>query len=253
MKKISYALCISTLLLMSCNTSKKDNNETMETKEETVERTLKANLDTKKANFEEKASDEKKKIYAEGIQSVVDSKIVENALQVGDTAMNFTLKNASNEEVNLYDELEKGPVVLMWYRGGWCPYCNLTLQYMQQSLPEFKEQGANLLALTPELPDSSISTKEKNELEFQVLSDIDNKVAKEYKVVYKLTDDVAKSYENSFELSKYNGNDDAELPLAATYVIGKDKVIKYAFLDAEYRNRAEPKDIIAALKKLNTK
>ncbi|AXG75306.1 AhpC/TSA family protein [Flavobacterium arcticum] len=225
----------------------------METKEETVERTLKANLDTKKANFEEKASDEKKKIYAEGIQSVVDSKIVENALQVGDTAMNFTLKNASNEEVNLYDELEKGPVVLMWYRGGWCPYCNLTLQYMQQSLPEFKEQGANLLALTPELPDSSISTKEKNELEFQVLSDIDNKVAKEYKVVYKLTDDVAKSYENSFELSKYNGNDDAELPLAATYVIGKDKVIKYAFLDAEYRNRAEPKDIIAALKKLNTK
>lgn len=256
MKKISYAIYAATMLLLaSCNTSKKEEEKAMETTENTTntERTLEADLNKRKADFEQKASEEKKKIYAEGIQAVVDAKIVDNALQVGDTAINFTLKNASGNEVTLYDELENGPVILMWYRGGWCPYCNLTLHHMQESLPQFKSYGANLLALTPELPDNSISTKEKNELEFEVLSDIDNKIAKEYKVVFKLTDDVAKAYEESFGLSNYNGNNKAELPLAATYVIGQDKVIKYAFLDAEYRNRAEPADIIAVLKELKTK
>lgn len=256
MKKVVYMLCASALLVISCNTSKKEKEEEktiMETeKNTTMDNSLKADLDKRKADFEEKATDEKKKIYAEGIQAVVNDKIVENALQVGDTAVNFTLKNASGNEVTLYDELENGPVILMWYRGGWCPYCNLTLHHMQESLPEFKNLGANLLALTPELPDNSISTKEKNDLEFEVLSDVDNKVAKEYNVVFKLTDDVAKSYEESFGLSNYNGNDKGELPLAATYVIGQDKVIKYAFLDSDYRNRAEPQEIVSELKKLKT-
>ncbi|WP_198680033.1 peroxiredoxin-like family protein [Aureibaculum luteum] len=217
-------------------------------KQNSIERPLEKELKDRKASFAASASIEKKTKYAEGIKSVVNSHIVSNALQVGDTAVNFTLTNASGKNITLSDELKKGPVILMWYRGGWCPYCNMTLHYMQESLSEFKKYGASLLALTPELPDNSITTKEKNELQFEILSDINNEVAHQYKVVFKLTDDVAEIYENSFELSKYNGNDKAELPLAATYIIGQDKVIKYAFLDADYRNRAEPNDLITFLK-----
>jgi len=253
MKALSYILLMSVSLLISCNTSTKtEEDQVMETGDNTniVERPLETILNEKKANFEAKASDHKKKIYGEGIQSVVDHKIVENALQVGDIAIDFTLMNASNEKVSLYQELEKGPVILMWYRGGWCPYCNLTLHEMQVTLPEFKKHNANLLALTPELPDNSISTKEKNNLQFEVLSDVDNTIANQYKVVFKLTDEVNEAYENSFGLSKYNGNGKGELPLAATYIIGKDKLIKYAFLDADYRNRAEPADVLKALEAL---
>ena len=124
-----------------------------------------------------------------------------------------------------------------------------TLHQLQQELPNFVANGAQLLALTPELPDQSISTSEKHELKFQVLSDIENKVAKDYGVVFKLTDDVAKSYNASFGLNEVNGDTSNELPLAATYIIGQDGKIIYAFLDADYRNRAEPSDLTKILQK----
>ncbi|MFI8604627.1 peroxiredoxin-like family protein [Cellulophaga baltica] len=211
-------------------------------------RPLEKEINEKKAAFESSASEEKKQKYAEGIAAVEETNIVGNALQVGETAINFTLPNALGKKITLYDELENGPVILMWYRGGWCPYCNMQLHYMQEMLPAFKKLGASLLAITPETPDNSISTKEKNDLEFEVLSDLDNKVGYEYKVVFKLTEDVKEIYENGFELSKFNGNDKGELPLAATYIIGQNKVIQYAFLDADYRNRAEPQDLLEHLK-----
>lgn len=246
-KYLLFSACI--IFMISCKNSPQEISKTSEMQDKS-EKPLESVLNERKVNFEIKASSEKKKIYAEGLQDVVENKIVENALQVGDVAIDFTLANASGGQVSLYDQLKNGPVILMWYRGGWCPYCNLTLQHMQNSLPEFKKYGAELLALTPELPDSSISTKEKKDLQFEVLSDINNGVAEAYKVVFKLTDDVADSYEKSFGLSAYNGNDKGELPLAATYIIGKDKVIKYAFLDSDYRNRAEPKDLVEVLKEL---
>jgi peroxiredoxin len=230
---------------MSCGGK---NNKNMENDRQVG--TLKSELTNKKESFISSAPAEKQKIYAEGLEDVKKSKVVDNALQVGDVALNFTLSNAAGKNVTLYDELKKGTVILMWYRGGWCPYCNMTLHHMQEALPDFKKYNANLLAISPEVPDSSITTKEKHNLAFEVLSDVGNVVAKDYKVVFKLTDDVANIYENGFGLSDYNGNDKAELPLAATYIIGQDKVIKYAFLDADYRNRAEPQDLIEVLKRL---
>ena len=215
-----------------------------------AQRPLQEELNNRKTDFEKKAPEDKKKIYAEGLQALAESDLIKNALQVGDIAVNFTLKNAAGKNITLYDALKNGTVILMWYRGGWCPYCNMTLHHMQKALPDFKKNGASLLALTPEVPDNSISTKEKNELEFEVLSDLDNTVARKYNVVFKLTDDVAASYEASFGLSSYNGNKKAELPLAATYIIGQDKIIKYAFLDIDYRNRAEPQDLIRFLEEM---
>lgn len=197
-----------------------------------------------------KFTDEKKKIYADGISSVANSGVLDSALKVGDKAHNFTLKNALNESVTLYNELKNGPVVLTWYRGGWCPYCNITLHALQEKLPEFKKEGATLLALTPELPDNSLSTSEKNNLEFTVLSDLENTIGKAYGVVYTLTDDVATIYNAGFGLNKVNGDISNTLPLAATYVIDTNGIITYAFLDADYTQRAEPSEILSALKQL---
>jgi len=153
------------------------------------------------------------------------------------------------QAVTLYDELKKGPVILMWYRGGWCPYCNLTLKAMQDMLPQFEAGGAELVALTPELPDKSMSTAEKNALAFEVLTDKDNTVTRDYGVVFKLTDDVKAYYDKGFGLSEYNGNGKGELPLGATFVIGTNGIVTYAFLDADYRNRAEPIEVLNALTK----
>lgn len=207
-------------------------------------------LERKRQEGTLKFTEEKKKIYADGIASVSDSGILDTALNVGDKALDFSLKNQLNQTVSLYDQLKDGPVVLTWYRGGWCPYCNITLHYLQDKLPEIKTAGATLLAITPELPDNSINTSQKNDLEFSVLSDVGNVIGKNYGVVFKLTPEVATIYNNGFGLNEKNGDASNQLPLAATYVIDTNGIIQYAFLDADYTKRAEVSEIVTALKKL---
>ncbi|MDC7240022.1 MAG: peroxiredoxin-like family protein [Spirochaetales bacterium] len=211
---------------------------------------LKILLEKRKQEFSLVATDKVKKTYRDGIEAVEKSGITKRALNVGDMSPDFSLKNAIGDTVRLYDYLEKGAVVLTWYRGGWCPYCNITLKALQDEIYQIKALGANLIALTPELPDSSISTTEKHNLEFEVLSDVQNIVGRKYDLVYKLTEQVAEIYSIKFGLEDHNGDKSHELPLAATYVINQKGKIVFAFLDADYRNRAEPQDIIEVLKSL---
>jgi peroxiredoxin len=248
---IPVSLAILAMIASACN-AKKGNHSTKE-KENTMQEvsvTQTQALAERKNNFGKIADENTKQIYKEGIEAVSESGILEAAKNVGDTAPSFALKNAIGKVVSLKDYLAKGPVVLVWYRGGWCPYCNINLHYLQEELSNIKAQGANLLALTPETPDQSISTSEKHHLDFEVLSDINNKVAKEYGVVFKLTEEVARIYNEKFDLNTHNGDSSNELPLAATYIINTDGEIEYAFLDADYRNRAEPSEIIAFLQKM---
>ncbi len=250
MKYNLLIICILTLLL-SCKNDKQSNSNqvnSLNEKMDSNQQSLKSILDEKKKNFELKADDNKKRAYREGIESVEKSGIVNTAKQVGDKAPDFTLTNALGKPVTLSEYLNKGKVVLTWYRGNWCPYCNLTLHALQEELSNFKTHGAYLIALTPELPDESISTSQKHDLQFEVLSDIGNKVAKEYGIVFQLTDKVAEMYNQSFELNNHNGDNSNELPLAATYIIDQNGEILYAFLDADYRNRAEPSEITVFLK-----
>lgn len=248
--KIQY-LFFTALLFVACSEQNEVNNSTNPPSISTeMQPSLKSILDEKKALFEQKADEKTKTIYAEGINSVRESGLIESAKQVGDTAPNFKLKNAIGNTVELSSYLKSGPVVLTWYRGGWCPYCNLTLQRMQQELPKIKSLNANLIALTPEIPDSSITTAEKHNLEFEILSDIGNQIAREYGVVFELTPEVAEIYNKKFGLVGYNGDNSNTLPLAATYIIDQNGIIVYSFLDADYRNRAEPSEIIEELKKL---
>lgn len=185
---------------------------------------------------------------AENLDAIIATRFKENAINIGDKVIDFTLKNALGECTNFQSVLDQGPVILTWYRGGWCPYCNLTLQFLQNNLTDFKKYGANLLALTPELPDKSLTTTEKHGLQFEVLSDVGNKVAKQYGLIYKLTDALADVYQNKLGLNNYNGDNSSELPITATYVINADGIVKYAFLDADYRKRANISEILNVLK-----
>ncbi len=244
---LSVTLVLALSLFSSCSTSQEKKSEVEET--ETYITQTEA-LNKRKTEFGKKANDTIKTIYQEGLDAVKASGVLALAKNVGDTAPNFTLKNATGKEVSLQAYLAKGPVVLVWYRGGWCPYCNINLHYLQEELPNFTKLGANLLALSPELPDNSMTTAQKNDLEFEILSDCENKVGKKFGVVFKLTKDVADIYNDKFELNEHNGDSSNELPIAATYIINTNGIIEYAFLDYDYRNRAEPSEITEELKRL---
>ncbi len=217
-----------------------------------AEESLQEQLDARKATFRARTPQDLAEMMAEGNRKVAESGVLESAKQVGDDAPDFTLEDATGQPVSLASLLEKGPVVLLWYRGGWCPYCNLTLHAYQEHLDEIKSAGATLVALTPEVPDQSLSTAEKNELEFVVLSDTGNKVAREYGVVFELPPEIHELYQSRFDLHAYNGDDSGTLPLSATYVIAPNGKITYAFLDADYTNRADPVEVIEEVKAIQT-
>jgi peroxiredoxin len=122
---------------------------------------------------------------------------------------------------------------------------------LQRSLPGIKSLGAELVAISPQLPDNSRSTAEKLALEFEVLSDVGNKVAKEFGIVFKLTEKIQEIYKNfGIDLPTANGDQSFELPIPATYIVIQDGIISYAFIDADYTNRLDPETIIAELQKL---
>ena len=173
---------------------------------------------------------------------------------MGDKAPGFTLKDPIGQEVTLSEVLKKGPVVLTWYRGGWCPYCNIALAAYQEKLTEIRAAGASLVALTPELPEKSMITSESLKLDFNVLTNLNDEVARKYRLVCELTLGVEKLLKEFFDLTKFNGEaaGDKELSLSATYIIDEKGVIRWALVNADYRQRAEPADIAASLEKLKT-
>jgi len=123
------------------------------------------------------------------------------------------------------------------------------LNIYNNELDKFKDAGAaHLVAISPQNPDSSLSMKERHDLKFEVLSDVGSKVAQMYGVSYVLPDILKEKFGGHLDLQAYNSDDSYRLPIAVTYIIGKDGIIRYAFLDSDYRKRAEPADLIAALK-----
>lgn len=172
----------------------------------------------------------------------------EASVTVGSIAPDFTLPDATGNKVSLSDLLGAGPVVLTLYRGGWCPYCSTELRALQAILPELRQAGATLVAVSPQTPDNSLSTAEKLELAFPVLSDEGNAVARSFGLVYSLPESLRAVYAGfGLDLPAANGDDSFELPVPATYVIGRDGLVAWSFADADYTRRAEPADILGAL------
>lgn len=186
--------------------------------------------------------------YAQGIEIVRATGIEKSAKQVGDEAIDAELSGWDGNSVKLSDLWQEGPIVLMWYRGGWCPYCNIQLRVMQQSMDKIENAGAKLVVLTPELPEKAKETADANDLDIVALHDRDNSLARKYGLVFQLPEAIVPSYRDKLKLPEYNGNDAMELPLSATYVIDQSGKITYAFLDADYKKRAEPSEVIAAVK-----
>ena len=207
-------------------------------------------LEQRKADFTEKADAQKIADYDEGVRLVAESGVLDEAKNVGDQAPDFTLPNAVGENVVLSDLLAKGPVVMIWYRGEWCPYCNIYLEDIQAHIEEFKAAGAEVVAISPEQPDGGWALQDKLALEFHVLSDDQSKVAQEYGVAYKLPPKIAMYYQDAFDLHGKNADDSDILPLAASYVIGQDGKIVYAYLDPDYRKRAETKELLKVVQEL---
>ena len=170
-------------------------------------------------------------------------------LAVGDQAPDFTLSNAVGEPVQLYELLKQQRVVLTFYRGTWCPYCNLQLAQYQQVLPELQAAGASLVAISPQTPDESLNIKEKNELQFEVLSDNGNLVARQYTTVFQYGDQPLNTMaELGYDFDSFYADDSRELPIPATFIIEQDGTISFAQSEGgDYRNRVEAATIIQSL------
>lgn len=186
-------------------------------------------------------------MYDRALAALQESGAADQALNVGDTAPDFELPNALGETVQLFDLLRSGPVILSFYRGQWCPFCNLELRALQAAMGDIEEAGATLVAVSPNTPDTSLTTVEKHSLTFPVLSDHDSLVAKQFNLVYEMTRENIENYASKGrDIPEYNGTDKWELPIPATYVIDTDRVIRYAYVDFNHRRRAEPAEVVAA-------
>jgi peroxiredoxin len=189
------------------------------------------------------------------LSELVQGGLEQDSVQVGEKLTSFSLLNQTGKMVRSDDLLASGPLVVMFYRGGWCPYCNLALRAMQAALPEIERLGGRLVAVTPEQPDNSLSTVEKNGLTFDVLTDEGLNFARELGIVWKIPEYALEWHEQYFglyfELHNGLGNRD-ELPVPATFVVDRSGVVTWRFLEAAYWKRVEPKDVVQALQRLTT-
>lgn len=170
-------------------------------------------------------------------------------LNVGDKAPDFSLSNAVGSTLKLSEILKTGKVVLTFYRGTWCPYCNLQLAQYQQILSEINEAGAQLVAVSPQTPDESLNIKEKNDLEFEVLSDNGNIVAKRFTTVFKNGEvPISAMKDLGIDFGSFYGDDSNEIPVPAVFILDQDGTVIFAKSEGgDYRNRVETEEILSLL------
>ncbi len=174
-------------------------------------------------------------------------------LQPGERAPDFTLPDAHGKPVRLYDMLAEGPVVLTFYRGAWCPFCNLELHSLHGARAHFERLGASVVAVTPQTPDKSLEQVEKDGYPFPVLSDLDDRVTTAYGLRFEVPAELSDVYVRNFQLdlADYNGAGRYVLPVPGTFVIDRHGTIRAAFADTDYKQRMEPAAIVEALERIH--
>jgi peroxiredoxin len=171
--------------------------------------------------------------------------IYPQGLKVGDAAPMFTAKDQDGKTVSLKQALKNGPVVVLFYRGQWCPFCNKQLSHFADSLQMLTAKGATILAITPETEEGVKKTIEKTKSNFPVLEDEGMTIMKQYKVNFAVDENTISKYKGyGIDFDKANGSNGANLPVPATYIIGKDGIVKYVFFNTDYRKRASVQDIL---------
>lgn len=187
-------------------------------------------------------------IMKDAIKELEYAGLGKKARKKGQELPHISLPNAQGDVIHIQEILKTNKVVIAFYRGGWCPYCNLELKALQEKLPEIEAKGAKLIAITPESPDQSLTTKEKNELRFEILTDANNEVARSLGLVYKLPTNLVNLYKTfGIDLEKSQGVASNELPIAATYIVDQNGIITYDFIEEDYKLRAEPSQIVSAI------
>jgi len=218
--------------------------------------TLQAKLDAFKADFKGGkapyfAPPEIHPIMERATAELAASGQAGRALKAGDRAPVFTLNDPEGKSVSSTDLLAKGPLIISFYRGVWCPYCNFELQALQETLPQFRALGANLVAISPQTAANSRKSQRQNKLDFPILSDTHNDVAAAFGLRFALPDylvDLYKSLKN--DLPAFNDDPAWTLPMPARYVVRQDGVIAYAEVNPDYTRRPEPDSMLPVLQHL---
>ena len=214
---------------------------------------LQEKLDAFKADFEgKKAPPHVVAIMHKATADLIASGQADRALKAG-RAPKFALPDAHGVVVRSTDLLAKGPLVLTFYRGIWCPYCNMDLQAIEAAAAEIRGLGASLVAISPQTAPNRRKSERENMLSFPILSDHGNSVANEFGLRYRLPDDliaVYKSFGNDLTIG--NGEDSWTLPMPARYVIGSNSIIAYAEVNPDYTRRPDPSELLPALRRLRT-
>lgn len=176
-----------------------------------------------------------------------------NARKAGDKAPEFTLKDPDGQSVSLAELLAKGPLVVSFYRGAWCPYCNLELQALQEASPQIEARGAGIVAISPQTAPNSRRSRRDNKLTFPILSDEKSRIAAAFGLRFSLPDYLVELYKGfKNDLPTFNDDPAWVLPMPARYVIGTDGIIAYAEVNPDYTQRPDPSELLPVLDKLRT-
>jgi peroxiredoxin len=216
--------------------------------------TIREQSEQLKADAAEHLPAEVVEVFDRSIQDLLDQGVPAGAVAVGDTLESFTLDDATGEPVTLDQLVEAGPAVIVFYRGGWCPYCNLALRtYQQDLLPELAPIDARLVAISPQSPDQSLSTAEKAGLGFTVLSDPASRVARQVGIVFQQADDVLDAQRKlGLDLAQVNAEGSTMLPRPTVLIVDPDRTVRFVDVQPDYTARTEVADILAALADLGT-
>jgi peroxiredoxin len=185
------------------------------------------------------------------VQSLRDAGVGGGALKAGDAAPEFALANADGQIVASSELLAKGPVVLSFYRGKWCPYCVTELEALREAAPDIAASGATLVAVTAEDCGGALAAKRKHRLEFEILCDLENGLGLSFGLLYRVNDTVRQFYQEvEINFPLIYGNESWLLPVPATYVIDRNGIIRHAYVNPDFRERLDPAVILDVLKTL---
>lgn len=185
-------------------------------------------------------------------QEIQQKELVKHALRIGDHFPDFTLNASDDEPCSLDTLLQSGPLIVSFYRGGWCPYCILELKALSDIVNLLPRLNATLVAVSPEITRHASQTKQENHLNFSLLRDDANQLAEACGLAFTLSEELLDQY-HKFGLNLTARNDDEHnrLPIPATFVLDQKGIVRYAFVEDDFMSRAEPGDILTVLKEMN--